>query len=81
MTNGEYSTLCPACGFDRAEALHRFLPGLARGDDANQLSSAIADLSVRHNTFSGEVFVELAADALDVAGTKRSDAVVYRELL
>ena len=36
---------------------------------------------MRHNTFSGEVFVELAADALDVDGTKRSDAVVYRELL
>ena len=66
---------------DRAEALRRFLVGLARGDDANQLSSEIADLHVRHNTFPGEVFMELAADSLDVAGTQRADAVVYRELL
>jgi hypothetical protein len=66
---------------DCAEALRRFLVGLARGDDANQLSSEIADLHVRHNTFPGEVFMELAADALDVVGTTRSDAVVYPELL
>ena len=66
---------------DRAEALRLFLVGLARGDDANQLSSEIADLHVRHNTFPGEVFMELAADSLDVAGTQRADGVVYRELL
>ena len=66
---------------DRDEALRRFLVGLARGDDANQLSSEVADLYVRHNTFPGEVFMELAADALDVVGTTRADAVVYRELL
>jgi len=66
---------------DRVEALQRFLVGLARGDDANQLSSAIADVHVRHNTFPGEVFMELAADALDLAGTTRADAVVYRDLL
>jgi hypothetical protein len=66
---------------DRAEALRRFLVGLARGDDANQLSSEIADLHVRYNTFPGEVFVELAAEALDVVGSKRADVVVFRELL
>ncbi len=65
----------------RVEALQRLLLGLARGDDANQLSSAIADLHVRHNTFPGEVFMELAADALDVVGTTRADTVVYRDLL
>ena len=51
---------------DRAEALRLLLVGLSRGDDANQLSSEIADSHVRHNTFPGEVFMELAADALDV---------------
>lgn len=66
---------------DRAEALQRFLVGLARGDDANQLASAIADLHVRNNTFPGEVFLELAADTLDVIGTTRADAVAYRDLL
>lgn len=41
---------------DRAEALRRFLVGLARVDEANQLSATIVDLHVRNNTFPGEVF-------------------------
>jgi hypothetical protein len=43
---------------DHAEALRRFLAGLLRDDDANQLVADIADLYVRHNTFPGEVFME-----------------------
>ena len=66
---------------DRVEALQRFLVGLARGDDANQLSAAIADLHVRNNTFPGEVFMELAADALDLVDSQRADGVAYRDLL
>ena len=66
---------------DRIEALRRFLVGLARCDDANQLSAEIADLHVRHDTFPGEVFMELSADALDAAGAERESAVAYRELL
>ena len=66
---------------DRVEALRRFLAGLSRGDDANQLVVDIADLHVRHNTFPGEVLMELAADALDTAGVERETGVVYRELL
>ena len=66
---------------DQVEALRRFLAGLLRGDDANQLVADIADLHVRQNTFPGEVFMELAADALSVAGVEREPGVVYRELL
>ena len=66
---------------DRSEALRRVLAGLARGADANQLSSEIAELHVRHNTSPGEVFMELAADALDTAGVDRETGVAYQELL
>ena len=66
---------------DHVEALRRFLVGLGRGDDANQLVADIADLHMQHNTFPGEVFLELAADALAVAGVEREPGVVYRELL
>jgi hypothetical protein len=66
---------------DHVEALRRFLVGLGRGDDANQLVADIADLHMQHNTFPGEVFLELAADALAVAGVGREPGVVYRELL
>lgn len=66
---------------DHVEALRRFLAGLLRGDDANQLVADIADLHVRHNTFPGEVFMELAADTIGVAGVQREPGVVYRDLL
>jgi hypothetical protein len=66
---------------DRVEALRRFLAGLSRGHDAHQLVVDIADLHVRHNTFPGEVLIELAADALDTAGVERDTCIAYEELL
>ena len=50
---------------DRVGAFRRFLSGLAHDADANRLVADIADLHVRNNTFPGEVFMELSADALD----------------
>ena len=55
---------------DRAEAISRLLSGLARGDDASALAAAIEDLHPRDNTFPGEVFMRLAADALALAGNR-----------
>jgi hypothetical protein len=66
---------------NKVEALRRFLGGLERGDDANQLVADIADLHVRHDLFPGEVLMELAARALAVAGVEREPGVAYRELL
>ena len=66
---------------DRVEALRRLLLGLARGDDANQLVSEIADLHVRNNTFPGEVFMELTADALAITCVEQERRVDYEELL
>jgi hypothetical protein len=65
----------------RIETLRRFLIGLARGDDANQLAADMADLHVRHNTFPGEVFLELSADALETAAVERETGAAYRDLL
>ena len=66
---------------DRIEATRRLLAGLAGGVDANQLVVAIAGLHVRQNTFPGEVFMELAANALRTAGVERAPGVAYRDLL
>lgn len=66
---------------DRVEVLSRFLSGLARGADAHQLSADIAELHRRSNTFPGEVLMELAADALDLADYGRDCRVEYRTLL
>jgi hypothetical protein len=66
---------------DRIEATRRLLAGLVRGAGADQLVVEIADLHVRHDTFPGEVFMELAADALRTAGVERAPGVAYRDLL
>lgn len=65
---------------DRVEALRRLLSGLANGEDVVDLSAAVEDLHPAHDTFPGEVFMELAADALDLAGVERSDPIPYEGL-
>ena len=62
---------------DRDEALRRLLSGLAAGDDVFELSASVADLHPKNNTFPGEVFMELAADALEVADATRNDPIPY----
>lgn len=65
---------------DRAEAVRRLLSGPAQGDDVFGLAAAIEELHLRHNTFPGEVFLRLFADALDVAGVACDDPVPYQGL-
>lgn len=62
---------------DRIEAIRRLLSGLEADADAHDLASAVADLHPKNNTFPGEVFMRLAADAFDVAGVSRDDAIPY----
>ena len=49
------------------------LDGLAHDADIFQLVSELAPLHPRDNTFLGEVFLRLAADALDWCGASRAD--------
>lgn len=66
---------------DRDEALRRVLSGLAAGDDVFELTASVADLHQKYNTFPGEVFMDLAADALEIAGATRNDPISYEGLL
>lgn len=66
---------------DRAEANRRALASLACGDDLDTIVDAVVDLHVRHNTFPGEEFMRLAADALRHAGVSRNATVDYESLL
>ena len=70
-----------ASGADRREAVERLLDGLAGGDDAVAISASVADLHRRHNTFPGEVYLRVAADALDLAGAGPEDPIPYEGLL
>ena len=58
---------------DAATARRVLLDGLARGADTFQLVGELAPLHPRDNTFPGEVFLHLAADALDWCGASRTD--------
>jgi len=49
------------------------LSGLACDTDIFQLISDLAPLHPRDNTFPGEVFLRVAADALDWCGASRAD--------
>ncbi len=65
---------------DRDEALRRLLSGLVAGDDVFELAASVADLHPKYNTFPGEVFMDLAADALEIAGATRNDPIPYEGL-
>ena len=65
---------------DRLEAIRRLLSGLAGGADVHELTASIADLHPKNNTFPGEVFMGVAADALEVAGVTRDRPIAYEGL-
>jgi hypothetical protein len=67
---------------DRTKAKQLLLGWLADdNDDIDKVTSAAFDLHVQHNTFPGEEFMRLAADALEVAGIDRADPIEYEALL
>jgi hypothetical protein len=52
-------------------ARRALLDGLARDADITELLSGLAPLHPRNDTFPGEVFLHLAADALEWCGASR----------
>jgi len=61
-------------------ARQTLLDGLARDPDIFELVSELAPLHPRDNTFPGEVFLHLAADALDWCGASRSGPLALEGL-
>jgi hypothetical protein len=60
---------------DAVTASQILLDGLARDAGVSELLNQLASLHPRDNTFPGEVFLRLAADALDWPGARRADPV------
>ena len=58
---------------DAATARRILLDGLADGTETFKLLGDLAPLHPRNDTFPGEVFLRLAADALDWCGASRAD--------
>ena len=57
---------------DAATARRVLLDGLARDADIFEVLSGLAPLHPRNDTFPGEVFIDLAADALEWCGASRA---------
>jgi len=57
---------------DTVAARRMLLDGLTRDADIFDLADELAPLHPRNNTFPGEVFLHLAADALDWCGASRT---------
>ena len=56
---------------DRRAVIEVALGGLCQGDDLSDLSARLMTLHPRHDTFPAEVLLDLAADAIGVAGVTR----------
>jgi hypothetical protein len=54
-------------------ARHALLDGLARDADIFEVLSGLASLHPQNDTFPGEVFHDLAADALEWCGASRAE--------
>ena len=61
---------------DAATARRILLDGLADGTETFKLLGDVEPLHPRDDTFPGEVFLRLAADALDWCGASRADVPV-----
>jgi hypothetical protein len=65
---------------DTVTARRVLLDGLARDADVFELVTKLAPLHPRDNTFPGEVFLHVAADALDWCGASRADPLLLEGL-
>jgi hypothetical protein len=65
---------------DAATARRALLDGLARDADIFEVLSGLAPLHPRNDTFPGEVFLHLAADALEWCGAGRAEPLALEGL-
>jgi hypothetical protein len=64
-------------GEDRVEAIRVALGGLSRGDELGDIGRALFALHPKGGLFPGDVLIELAIDALGIAGVSRSSPLSY----
>ena len=65
---------------DRIEVIRLALAGIARGGDVNGVLRDLVDLHPKHNTFPGEVLLQLGEDALSLATVSRDRPLAYEGL-
>jgi hypothetical protein len=65
---------------DAITARRLLLGAFETGADLGDVERELASLRVKYNTFPGEVFVELGADALEVGGFRRGERLSHEQL-
>jgi hypothetical protein len=65
---------------DRVQATRVALSGIATGADLGDLRFELYALHPKNNTFPGEVFLELAADAIEEAAASREQPIEFEEI-
>lgn len=70
----------PATAEERREAMRVALAGLAAGLDVDELAVEVSPLLRKNDVFPRDVFVELAADALEIAAVSRDNPFDYAGL-
>jgi hypothetical protein len=65
---------------DRVQAIRIALSGMASGADLGDLRFELYPLHPKNNTFPGEVFLELAADAIEEAGASREEPIEFERI-
>ena len=62
---------------DRVQAVRVALSGIGSGADLGDLRFELYALHPKNDTFPGEVFLELAADAIEEAGATREEPIDF----
>jgi hypothetical protein len=62
---------------DRDAVIEIALGGLSHGDDLGDIAARLAPLHTKHNTFPGEVLLDLAADAIGLSGATRQAPIEF----
>jgi hypothetical protein len=65
---------------DRIEAIRIALRGIGSGTDLREVRSELYPLHPKDNTFPGEVFLELAADAIEAVGASRDEPIEFERI-
>lgn len=65
---------------DRRNVIDIALSGLAQRDDLSDIAARLEPLHPRNDTFPGEVLLDLAADAIGVAGATRQSPLEFEGL-
>jgi len=65
---------------DRVQVVRIALDGMSTGTDLDELRGRLEPLHPPHDTFPGEVLLDLAADAIEASGASRAQPIEFEQI-